>query len=369
MMRQIIPLIHPSPDSPQDPSEAQNQFSAEALRPSPLRTAWFEPLKAASNRGRPLRLGYYACDGFVQSSPAVVRSIDETVAALQQAHGDSIQMVPIDPAAIQAKKALRTFLAAVGSDGFDGLLSPLRQGKVKEPMDSSLFVPVLLARMPGWARKLVYWIMKYVVRDHTLSYCATAAGRKTAAQHFQTVAQRNEYEREFDAKVWKEYGVDAILCPVQGSPAVPHGATAKLSTLAVSTIIYNVLDTAVTVLPVTRVDPELDALPPNKAGSSLTKAQQSYLSTPGFSTCSKMVSHALYTEKVYDPVAMRGLPVSVQVVTRKFEEEKAIGIMRLVDDALREAKGDGQKYGWGPGACARRQLARGNDAKAAARKD
>lgn len=31
---------------------------------------------------------------------------------------------------------------------------------------------------------------------------------------------------------------------------------------------------------------------------------------------------------------MKGLPVGVQVVTRPFQEEKAIGIMRLLDEAL-----------------------------------
>lgn len=145
---------------------------------------------------------------------------------------------------------------------------------------------------------------------------------------------------------------------------MPHGATAKLSTLAISTIIYNVLDTAVCVLPVTRVDSDLDALPPK---SQLPSSE--WERTPGFDLCSKTVSYALYDEGVYDPVKMRGLPLAVQVVARKFEEEKAIGIMRLLDDALREVKGDGQRYGWGPGAFARKQLAMGKKGAIAGREE
>lgn len=197
-MRHLIPLIHPAPDSPLDPSEAQDKFGSESLRCSPLRTAWFDPLKVASTRKRPLRLGYYACDGFVKSSPAVVRSIKESIAALQTVHGSAIELVAVDPAALQTKQAMRVFLAAVGADGFDGLLGPLRQGKVKEPMDRSLFVPVFLARAPAWVRKVLFWITKYVLKDGPLSYCSQVAGRKTAAQHFATVAERNQYERDFE---------------------------------------------------------------------------------------------------------------------------------------------------------------------------
>lgn len=58
-----------------------------------------------------------------------------------------------------------------------------------------------------------------------------------------------------------------------------------------------------------------------------------------------MVSYSLYGEGVYDAAKMSGLPVGVQVVTKKFEEEKAIGLMCLLDEANRKRS----KHAWGPG--------------------
>lgn len=42
--------------------------------------------------------------------------------------------------------------------------------------------------------------------------------------------------------------------------------------------------------------------------------------------------------KLYDAEAMHGLPVGVQIVGRRLEEEKVLAIMKRVEDALGEDK-------------------------------
>lgn len=42
--------------------------------------------------------------------------------------------------------------------------------------------------------------------------------------------------------------------------------------------------------------------------------------------------------KLYDPEAMHGLPVGVQVVGRRLEEEKVLAVMKRLEDALGEEK-------------------------------
>lgn len=42
--------------------------------------------------------------------------------------------------------------------------------------------------------------------------------------------------------------------------------------------------------------------------------------------------------KLYDADAMHGLPVGVQIVGRRLEEEKVLSIMKRVEDALGEEK-------------------------------
>jgi Asp-tRNA(Asn)/Glu-tRNA(Gln) amidotransferase A subunit family amidase len=42
--------------------------------------------------------------------------------------------------------------------------------------------------------------------------------------------------------------------------------------------------------------------------------------------------------KLYDAKAMHGLPVGIQVVGRRLEEEKVLAIMKRVEDALGDEK-------------------------------
>ena len=72
-------------------------------------------------------------------------------------------------------------------------------------------------------------------------------------------------------------------------------------------------------MPVTHVDKALDQLP---ASFDIKKLNG--------------VAQGAY--KLYDADAMHGLPVAVQVVGRRLEEEKVLAIMKRIEDALGEQK-------------------------------
>lgn len=103
-------------------------------------------------------------------------------------------------------------------------------------------------------------------------------------------------------------------------------STKTLSPLAVSTALYNVVDSPVGIVPVTRVDPKLDAL------------TDEWFTGPGRG--SKLLETDVYgkaksSKKVaYDTVAMEGLPVGIQIVGKRWDEEKVLGMMKIVDNAL-----------------------------------
>lgn len=102
--------------------------------------------------------------------------------------------------------------------------------------------------------------------------------------------------------------------------------------------LYNVVDSTVGIVPVTVVDPILDAV---------TDAYRT-LDLPG----SSMVESRVYDgpHAVYNSVDMAGLPCGVQVVGPRYAEEKVLELMRVVDDALGERM-------FGPGTFAKKQLA------------
>ena len=72
-------------------------------------------------------------------------------------------------------------------------------------------------------------------------------------------------------------------------------------------------------MPVTKVDKELDRLP---AGFNFKKLNG--------------VAQGAY--KHYDATAMHGLPVGVQIVGRRLEEEKVLAVMARVEEALGDQK-------------------------------
>ena len=144
--------------------------------------------------------------------------------------------------------------------------------------------------------------------------------------------------------------------------------TKTLSPLAVGTILYNIVDSTVGVIPVTRVDPKLDQLTEEGKGSAPSKSRSA--APPGKAVAtegpgkafdydvevsfegsgphgSKMIEASVYygsmgKPKAYRPDEMGGLPVGIQIVGRPFEDERIIAVMSLIDDLL-------GKRGFGPG--------------------
>jgi len=103
-------------------------------------------------------------------------------------------------------------------------------------------------------------------------------------------------------------------------------ATQYLLALASATLFYNLLDCPVGSIPVTRVDPNLDALPTDW----LTETSSS---TPS----SKEIDAFLYGGKWgYNAEEMTGLPVGIQIVGKRWEDEKVVEMMKVVDAALGE---------------------------------
>lgn len=102
--------------------------------------------------------------------------------------------------------------------------------------------------------------------------------------------------------------------------------------MAIATVLYNVLDLPTGCIPVTRVDPVKDVL------------TDDWMTGSGHG--SPIFEGGIYRGKspLYNPEATKGMPVNIQIVGRKWEDEKVLGIMKVVDEAL------GKERGFGPGA-------------------
>jgi hypothetical protein len=101
--------------------------------------------------------------------------------------------------------------------------------------------------------------------------------------------------------------------------------------MAASTILYNVVDNPAGCLPVTRVDPVKD------------QVTDEWKKVPDRG--SPLFAGGFYAGKkpLYNAVELAGMPVGIQIVGRKWEEEKVLAMMHVIDDAL------GKDRGFGPG--------------------
>lgn len=100
------------------------------------------------------------------------------------------------------------------------------------------------------------------------------------------------------------------------------------------TFLWNLLDYTAGVLPVSHVDAKKDAL---------SGPYKKVLKQLG---ANNAVAYGAW--KHYDAAKMAGLPTAVQVVGRRWQEEKVLGYMAAVEEALEQYRdpvtGEGGKY-------------------------
>ena len=104
-----------------------------------------------------------------------------------------------------------------------------------------------------------------------------------------------------------------------------------IAPLAGSAFLYNVLNVPVGVVPVTHVRPSDVA--------TIEWTDRRVGSGHGSALIERLLYGCLSREGqgkggYYDPEKMAGIPVGVQVVGRKWEEEKVVEMMKVVDHAL-----------------------------------
>lgn len=270
-----------------------------------------------------LKFGYYTSDNYIKASPACKRAVLETVEALRTAGHECVEFELPD-----AHIPFNLFAAITSSDGYKTMLSHLGPDK----KENALFLVTLGPKLPSVVRIFATWILETFLNDKMFADTIRATKSKNVSDYWKLISERDQYIRHFHETVWEKYEFDSIIAPVQALPQLPHGGCDNFSALATATILYNVLDMPVGCLPVTRVDPAKDQL------------TEEWEKGPGLG--SRVLESGIYRGKkpLYNPEATKGMPVNIQLVGQKWEEEKILAIMHVVDEAL------GTERGFGPGA-------------------
>ena len=276
---------------------------------------WREEAFTTASSSKPMRIGLLQTDGVCAPSPAIARALSETAAALTSA-GHTVVRIRTTSLPTKATPSYGLQIASLllCADGGKVFKSFFRTGEWNDRGAAQIYSYMGL---PRWVKYFWYLYTRYVRADPLWASILRYFHPLTAAENWNWVAKREAFRATwFDWWSQPEQSFDFILCPANATPALPHECMHDAVSSCGYTFLWNLLDYSAGVIPVTKVDPIKDALPADfKPANGIERGAY----------------------KHYDAKAMEGLPCAVQVVGRRLTEEKTLGCMKVVDDALRES--------------------------------
>ncbi|KAI9458948.1 amidase signature enzyme [Lactarius psammicola] len=256
------------------------------------------------NLPKKMKLGILWDDGVVAPSPACRRALQTVVSLLEQ---DGHEVIAIDPPSPLRALQIGSQLMA---NAFITASSSIRWCESNDPgVAAGLFA----LRLPRIFMTLCAWFYRHVLHD--MVYAAIVEGwhAKDGQEFYALIGEREEYRMQW-FEYWQREKLDFVLTVPNALPAMRHGDSRRQWKSCGYTFLFNVLDYSAGVVPITRVDRKLDVL------------------SPAFKPRNKIEADAY---KGYDADDMHGLPIGVQIVGRRLEEEKVLEGMKLIEGLLK----------------------------------
>ncbi|KAJ3906652.1 amidase signature domain-containing protein [Lentinula edodes] len=259
--------------------------------------------------GRRLKWGVVWTDGVIPPSPACKRALISVADSLREQGHEVVDFVPPNiPEFLEVGYQL-----AFGDSG-----QQIRSNLVPtETVNPALASFLNLINLPRIFKKLLSKFYSY--KDPIYANLLNVMHAKTIPEERDLIVKRDQF-REAWHEQWAKEGLDFVITVPAPFPAVKHGEGLKASLMTASySFLFNLLDYAAGSLPVTKVDKNLDALPAN------------FMSSPEYDAMN-MICKTSYT--VYDAESMHGLPVGVQIIGQRLEEEKVLEGMKVIQSVL-----------------------------------
>ncbi|KAI8927874.1 amidase signature domain-containing protein [Entophlyctis helioformis] len=356
--------------------------------PIPFDEAAFEMLSKRTG----LRIGYVVDDGILHASPACKRAVFTAAAALL-ATNRGHKLIRFNPPAPSDALVLWTKLFSYGreTDGSPASKQCLRQVSAQQQVTQleALFPFLLLMRVPQLVRSAAALAMGWLINDSVLTRSIRWFGgspswasleERTFANTRDLEAERQAYARWF-AESWDHAQLDVILCPVHACPPLPSVSTPFVWTGSFYSTLYSLLDYTAGFLPnLTRVSaadtvPNIlqyvhrDPMPPangihvhgGNQPLDIPPQQQPAAAQPGAAQPPQpqpqpqqaqqpRAGHAARSRtRLFNFMGILGMEevnhnvsdgtsvgqgVGVQIVCRRFEEEKVLAVMKAIEEGL-----------------------------------
>lgn len=214
------------------------------------------------------------------------------------------------------------------ADGGKTANKPIRTGESNDP---GMRQAMLMLSLPRWTKRIYAWYLRYIRKDEIFAGLVENWHEKSVEEYWKLIAEREDYRAHWFA-MWQDEQLDFVLTVPNPLPALPHGGAKQSWKACGYTFLFNLvrlffllkariltyvhelqLDYSAGVLPITRVDRSQDALSP-------------------FFKARNAIEAGMY--KMYDAHSMHGLPIGVQVVGQRLEEEKVLEGMKIIESLL-----------------------------------
>ncbi|KAF8721430.1 hypothetical protein AX14_010372 [Amanita brunnescens Koide BX004] len=274
------------------------------------------------DEGRKLKWGVIWDDGAIPPTPATRRALSMVITALKREGHEVVEFNPPD-----MYHGLKLGYQLLFGDGGQQIRETLLPSEALNAPAMSVLNLLALPRLlksffarltrylPNWCRRLLGGC------DHITSDFYDIMRSRSVCEERKIICARDEYRATWHEK-WISEGLDFVLTVPHAFPALAHDASEKTTLMSAGyTFIFSLLDYTAGILPVTFVDHASDALPVGFFTSDQYRRMNS-------------VSRSAYT--VYDAEDMNGLPLGVQIVGKRLEEEKVLEGMKIIEAALRK---------------------------------
>ncbi|CAD5112310.1 DgyrCDS1536 [Dimorphilus gyrociliatus] len=251
--------------------------------------------KEMYNSTRKLKIGYYDSLNYCKSFPVVRRSIKM---AKEQLEKKGYELVPFELPDVEY--ALSLFIISLYGDNGKSIADATEH----DELSSAIKISATLCQIAKPMKYIIGYIAKLIKPDLGRAVLDLLRIRSVSGWWKHT-HEANMYRNKVWDK-WNSLGLDAVLCPTFPCPAVELGKFSFAASASFYTGIYNLLSCPAGSLPMTKVTAE-DEMESKKYQS---------VTTP-----EKVLKDQCTSGSI-------GLSCSVQIVTKPFQDELCLRIMK-----------------------------------------
>jgi len=246
-----------------------------------------------------LKIGILKNDGWFAIAPGCQRALDTAVSTLM---GLGHELVPFEVPMMDIHEHVRLYIGCMGAEGG---LQNLRRGLDGSPLIKEYRELKTLSSLPNWLKTVVAPILRFV-GEKRKAFALQAAIKRSVIQYYDLIREVMNYRAAFTRKMEDE-GLHAIICPGVPMPAIPHGFSKDLALSMSYTYLWNLLHFPTGTVPITanRDDEEFFEDTFNDSWTKIAKAAMKNTT---------------------------GLPLAVQIVTKPWQDELCLEVMRQLDE-------------------------------------